>query len=96
MSSSGTDATHGLGLDPEYLKYQQLMSSSATQSAVTISSNVKLDNIESLKWGEGYKLWSKKMMVIFEAMGLYEIVVMGIDPSPLVFVEEWIIFQLTQ
>jgi hypothetical protein len=36
------------------------------------------------------------MSVIFEAMGLYEIVVSGIDPSSLASVEELITFQLTQ
>jgi hypothetical protein len=36
------------------------------------------------------------MSVIFEAMGLYKIVVTGIDPSPLASAEELIIFQLTQ
>jgi hypothetical protein len=36
------------------------------------------------------------MWLIFEEMGLYEIVVSGIDPSPLAFAEELIIFQLVQ
>jgi hypothetical protein len=36
------------------------------------------------------------MSVIFEAMGLYEIFVSGIDPSPLASVEELITFQLAR
>jgi hypothetical protein len=32
------------------------------------------------------------MSIIFEVMGLYKIVVMGIDPSPLAFTEELITF----
>jgi hypothetical protein len=36
------------------------------------------------------------MSVIFEAIGLYEIVVSGIDPSPLASAEELITFQLAQ
>jgi hypothetical protein len=61
-----------------------------------VSSNVKLDNVEVLKSSDGYELWSQKMSVIFEAMGLYEIVVTGIDPSPLASAEELITFQLAQ
>jgi hypothetical protein len=72
------------------------MSSSAKLSAVTVSSNVKLDNVEVLKSSDGYELWSQKMLVIFEAMGIYEIVVSGIDPSPLASAEELITFQLAQ
>jgi hypothetical protein len=96
MSSSAADAAAGFGLDPEYLKFRQSISSSAKLSAVTASSNVKLDNVEVLKSSDGYELWSQKMSVIFEAMGLYEIVVSGIDPSPLAFAEELITFQLAQ
>jgi hypothetical protein len=36
------------------------------------------------------------MSVIFEAMDLYEIVVSGIDPSPLASAEELITIQLAQ
>jgi hypothetical protein len=36
------------------------------------------------------------MLVIFEAMGFYEIVVSGIDPSPLASAEKLITFQLVQ
>jgi hypothetical protein len=38
----------------------------------------------------------QKISVIFEVMGLYKIVVMGIDPSPLASAEELITFQLAQ
>jgi hypothetical protein len=96
MSSSAADASAGLGLDPEYLTFRQSISSLAKLSAVTVSSNVKLDNVEVLKSSDGYELWSHKMSVIFEAMGLYESVVSGIDPSPLVSAEELITFQLAQ
>jgi hypothetical protein len=70
------------------------MSSSDKLTAITVSSNVKLDNIEVLKSSDGYELWSQKMSAIFEAIGLYETVVMGFDPSPLAFAEKLIIFQL--
>jgi hypothetical protein len=36
------------------------------------------------------------MLVIFEVLGLYEIIVSGIDPSPLASAEELITFQLAQ
>jgi hypothetical protein len=36
------------------------------------------------------------MIIIFEAMGLIEIVVSGIDPSPLASAKELIIIQLAQ
>jgi hypothetical protein len=61
-----------------------------------VSSNVKFDNFEVLKSSDGYELWSQKMSVIFEAMGLYDILVMGIDLSLLVSTEELITFQLIQ
>jgi hypothetical protein len=96
MSSSAADAAAGLGLDLEYLKLRQSISSSTKLSAVTVSSNVKLDNVEVLKSSDGYELWSQKMSVIFEARGLYEIVVSGIEPSPLASAEELITFQLAQ
>jgi hypothetical protein len=63
---------------------------SAKLSAVTISSNVKLDNVEVLKSYDGYELWSQKMSLIFEAMGFYEIDESGIDPSPLASAKELI------
>jgi hypothetical protein len=55
-----------------------------------------LDNVAVLKSSGGYELWLQKMWVIFEAMGLYAIVVSGIDPSPLPSGEELITFQLAQ
>jgi hypothetical protein len=96
MSSSAADAAAGLGLDPEYLKFQQSISSLAKLSSVTISSNVKLDNVEVVKCSDSYELWSQIMSVIFEAMGLYEIIVSGIDPSSLASAEDLITFQLAQ
>jgi hypothetical protein len=94
MSSSAADASAVLGLDPENLKFRQSISSSAKVSAVTVSSNVKLDNVEVLKSCDGYELWSQNISVIFEAIGLYKIVVSGIDPTPLASVDELITFQL--
>jgi hypothetical protein len=96
MSSSAADAAAGLGLDPDDLKFRQSISSSAKLSAVTVSSNVKLDNGEVLKSSDGYELWSQKISVIFEAMDLYEIVVLSIDPSPRAPAGELITFQLAQ
>jgi hypothetical protein len=64
--------------------------------AVTVSSNVKLDNVEVLKSSDGYELWSQKMSIILEAMGLDEIVVSGMDLSPLASAEDLIAFQLAQ
>jgi hypothetical protein len=96
MSASAADAAAGLGLDPEYLKFRQSISSSAQLSAVTVSSNVKLDNVEVLKSSDSYEMWSQKMSVIFEAIGLYEIVVLGIGPSPLASAEDLITIQLAQ
>jgi hypothetical protein len=55
-----------------------------------------LDNFEVLKLSDGYELWSQNMSVIFEAMGLYEIVVSGIDLSPFASAEELITVQLAQ
>jgi hypothetical protein len=94
MSSSAADAAASLGLDLEYLKFRQLISSSAKLSAVTGSSKVKLYNFEVLKSSDGYELWSQQMSVILEAMGLYEIIISGIDPFPLASPEELITFQL--
>jgi hypothetical protein len=90
--SSTADADAGLGFDPEYLKYWQSISLSAKLSAVTVSSNVKLDNVEVLKSSDGYDLWSQKMLVIVVVMGLYEIVVSGIDQSSLASAEDLITF----
>jgi hypothetical protein len=96
MSSSATDAAAGLSLDPEYHKFRQSILSSAKLSAVTVSSNVQLDNVEVLKSPDDYERWSQKMLVFFVALGLYDIVVSGIDPSPLTSAEELNTFQLAQ
>jgi hypothetical protein len=96
MSSSATDTAAGLSLDPEFLKSQQSISSSAKLSAVTVCSNVKLDNVEVLKSSDWYELWSKTMSAMFEAKGLYETFVKGIDQSSLASAEELITFQLVQ
>jgi hypothetical protein len=61
MSSSASDDVAGLGLDPESLKFQQSILSSVKLWAVTVSSNVKLDNVEVLKSSDGYELWAKRM-----------------------------------
>jgi hypothetical protein len=94
MSVSAADATGSLGLDLEYLKFWSSIASSAKLSAVTIFSNVKLDNIELLMSSKGYEIWSQKMSVILKTMGHYEIVVSGIDPPPLTSAEKLITFQL--
>jgi hypothetical protein len=94
MASSTADAGAGLGLDLEYLKFQISISSAGKLSAVTVSSNVKFDNVKILKSSDGYELWSQKMSVILDAMGFSEIVVLGIDPLPLVSAEELITIQL--
>jgi hypothetical protein len=65
-------------------------------SAVSISCDIKLDIVAVRKSSNGYELWSQIISIIFEAMGLYEILVSGIDPSPLASAEELITFQLAQ
>jgi hypothetical protein len=65
---SAADATAGLSLDPENFKFWQSISSLAKLSAVSVSSNIKLDNVEVLKSANSNELWSQKMPVIFEAM----------------------------
>jgi hypothetical protein len=64
--------------------------------AITVSSNVKLNNVEVLKFSNGYELWLQKMSLIVEVLSSQEIVVTAINPSPLAFVEQWITFQLAQ
>jgi hypothetical protein len=96
MSSSAANAAAGLSLDPEFLKFQQSISSSPKLSGVTVSSNVLFDNVEVLKSSDGYELWSQNMSVIFEAMVLYDILVSGIDPSTLTSAVELITFELVQ
>jgi hypothetical protein len=56
MSSSAAEAAAGLGIDPVYLQFQQSILSSANLLAITIFSNVKLDNVEVLKSSNGYEL----------------------------------------
>jgi hypothetical protein len=63
---------------------------------ITVSPNLKLDNVEVLKSFDGYELCFYKISIIFKGMGLYKIIVMGIDLSPLASAEELITFQLTQ
>jgi hypothetical protein len=85
-----------VGLDSKYLKFQQSISSSVKLLAITVSSNVKLENIEVPKSSDGYELWPQIMSVIIEAMGLDEIVLSGFDLSPLASASELITFQLAQ
>jgi hypothetical protein len=80
MSSSAADAVAGLGLDLEYLKFRQSISSLGKLSAVTVSSNIKLNTVEVLKSSDSYELWSQKMSPIFEAMGLYQDCYIGDRP----------------
>jgi hypothetical protein len=94
MSFSTADTAAGLGLDPEYLKFWESILSQAKLSAITICANVKFNNVQVCKSSEGYGPWFQKMFIVFEAMGLYEIVVTGIDPSPLASVNILITFQL--
>jgi hypothetical protein len=92
MSSLDADAATVLGLDPESLKFWQWISPLAKLSAVTVSSNVKWNNVEVLKSADGYELWSQKMLIIWEAMGLKKIVLTGINPLPLASADELITF----
>jgi hypothetical protein len=94
--SSALEAASSFGLDPDYRKFWQSNSLSAKLWAVTVSSNVKLYNVEVLKLSDCYELWSQKMTVIFEAMSLYEIVISGINLYPLVSAKKLITFQLAQ
>jgi hypothetical protein len=94
MSSSATDGTAGLVLELEYVIFRQSISSSPKLSAVTVSSNVNLDNVDVLKSSESYELWSQSMLVIVEMIGLNEIIVKVINPLPVDSMEELITFQL--
>jgi hypothetical protein len=96
MSTSAADAAAGLGLDPKALKFRQSISLSAKLSAVIVSSKIQLVNIQVLQSSDGYEQWSQKMSVIFEAMGLYEIVESGIDPSTSASTEASLTFLLPQ
>jgi hypothetical protein len=83
MSCSAADAAASLGFDLEYRIFRHLISSPDSLSAVTISANVMLNHLEVLKLSDGYELWSQKISVPFEAIGLYDIILTGIDLSPL-------------
>jgi hypothetical protein len=96
MSSSAADAAAHLALYLEDLIFRQSISSSDNLSAITVSSNVKLDNVEVLTSSAIDELWAQKKSVIFETMSPYYIVVLGIEPSPLASAEELITFQLPQ
>jgi hypothetical protein len=85
-----------LGFDLDYLIFRQLILYLAKLTAITVVSNITLDNVEVLKLSDGYELWSQKISVIFEGMGLQKIVVISIDPSPLEMGEDFITFQLAQ
>jgi hypothetical protein len=78
------------------LQFWQLISSLAKLSTVTISFNVKLDNVKVLKSSDSYELCSQEISVIFKAIGLYETFVSGIDPSPLASAEVLITLQIAQ
>jgi hypothetical protein len=54
--SSAVDTAAGLCVDQEYLKFRQLISLLTQLSAVTVSSNVMLDNDEVLKSSDTYEL----------------------------------------
>jgi hypothetical protein len=58
-----------------------------------VISKVKLDNVDVLNSSDGYELWAQKIIVFSEAMSLYDIIISGIDPSPLATTEELITFQ---
>jgi hypothetical protein len=60
--------------------------------AITVSSVVQLDNFEVPASSDGFELWSQNMSVMFEAIGLYEIIVIGIYLSPRESAEELITF----
>jgi hypothetical protein len=94
MSSSAADAAAALDIDPEYLKFRQSISSLAKLSGVTVFSNIKLDDVDGLKSSDSYELWSQKILVIFEAIGYYEMIIKRIDLSPLGFAEDLSTFQL--
>jgi hypothetical protein len=56
ISPPGGDAAAGLGLDPEYLKFWQSISSSAKRSHVTVSPGLELNNVGVLKLSDSYEL----------------------------------------
>jgi hypothetical protein len=90
--SSTADGATDVSLNQRYLKFRTSITSWANLSAITISSNVKLCNLEVVKLYDGSEQWLRKISVIFEAMGLYELFVSGIDPSPLASAEDLLTF----
>jgi hypothetical protein len=96
MLTSVTDTGASLGLVLDYLKFLQSTLSSAKLLAISVSSNIKLDDVEVLKSSNRYAISSQKMLVIFEAIGLYEILVLGINSSLLASADKSITFQLAQ
>jgi hypothetical protein len=79
MSSSATDAATSLSLNLEYLKLWQSNSSSSQLSAITMFSNIKLNDIHILRLLDSHELWSQEILVILEILGLYEINISGFD-----------------
>jgi hypothetical protein len=57
MSSSAADTATGLGIDLDDLKFWQSISSSAKLSAITVSTNVKVDDIKGHQLYDSYELW---------------------------------------
>jgi hypothetical protein len=90
MSSCAADAATALGLDQQYPQFRHSISCLSMLSAVTISSEVELNNIELLKQSDSYKLLSQKILVIFEAMSVNNFVNSGIDQSPCAAMKELI------
>jgi hypothetical protein len=60
--------------------------------AVTVSFNIKWDNVDVLNLSDGYELWSQNILVIVEAMGPFKLVLPGINLFALASVEEMITF----
>jgi hypothetical protein len=56
MSSSAADSAAGIGLGPDYHKFQQSILSLAQVLAIMVSSNAKLNNFEVRKSSDGYEL----------------------------------------
>jgi hypothetical protein len=51
-----------------------------------------MDDLKVLQSSDGCDLWAQKMSIIVEAMGLFDIIVSGIDPSLLASADELITF----
>jgi hypothetical protein len=56
MSSYAADAAARRGLNLEYLKFRQSISSLGKPSAIIVSSTIKLDNVEVLKVSESSQM----------------------------------------